>query len=290
MKNASTTSDVPEESDPADMESSDPSTVVTMKLPLSGSSSTIQRLKFTMTGRGTVPSRQNAPHPHSIFTDPSGKFLLSADLGADVIRIFSINTSTGMLTECPTAQAGAGDGPRHGAFWTAGGGDSALTMLYTINELSSSVTSWKVTYPASGGCMTLAKKQTISNYGPGKTAPQMTKAAEIRVKGNFVYASNRNDQTFGQQKDSLATYSISPATGDITFVELTNAQAFFPRTFEINKMGDMVAVGGQTSSNVAIIARNTTTGRLGSLIATLNVGTPGSVNQEDGLSAVIWNE
>jgi hypothetical protein len=51
-----------------------------------------------------------------------------------------------------------------------------------------------------------------------------------------------------------------------------------------------VAFGGQTSSTVAIVARNTTTGRLGPEIASLLVGTPGSAGNEDGLSAVIWDE
>ena len=54
------------------------------------------------------------------------------------------------------------------------------------------------------------------------------------------------------------------------------------------KAGDMVAFGGQTSSNVAIVARDTTTGKLGDLIANLQVGTPGTAGNEDGLSAVIW--
>jgi 6-phosphogluconolactonase (cycloisomerase 2 family) len=272
---------------------SDPSSIVTFKLPLSQGSQSQQRLKFTMTGRGTNPSRQNAPHPHSTFPDPTGKFLLSADLGADVVRIFSVNPTTGMLTECSTARAGAGDGPRHGSFWSSSADptDTSKVMLYTINELASSVTSWSATYPAGGsGCMTLTKKQTISNYGPGKAAPRDVKAAEIHVKGNFVYASNRNDKTFGQREDSIGTYSIDAATGDITFMELTSARAYFPRTFEFNKAGTLVAVAGQTSANVAIIERNVTTGKFGKLVATINVGQPGSVNQEDGMSHAIWNE
>lgn len=121
-------------------------------------------------------------------------------------------------------------------------------------------------------------------------APSGSKAAEVHVAGNFVYAVNRNDKSFGSTSDSAVTYSIDAATGAITFVEATSAQTYFPRTFAINKAGDMVAFGGQTSSTVAIVARNTTTGRLGNLITSLQVGNPGSVNNEDGLSAVIWDE
>ncbi|KAI8302350.1 hypothetical protein K4K61_007998 [Colletotrichum sp. SAR11_59] len=244
----------------------------------------LQSWTFAMAQPGTVPSRQDKPHPHSVFTDPTGKYLLSADLGADLIRIFSIN-GNGTLKECPSAQAGAGDGPRHGTFWT----QVNSSVLFTVNELSNSVTSWSVAHPASG-CLTLSRKQTLSTFPPGKAAPAGSKAAEVHVKDNFVYASNRYDRSYGSQEDSMATYSINPSTSEITFLEATSAFSYFPRTFAINKAGNLVAIGGQTSANVAVVERNSTTGKLGQLLATIKVGNPGTVNQEDGLSAVIWNE
>lgn len=245
-----------------------------------------------MSQAGPVASRQNAPHPHAIFKDPTGQFLLAPDLGADLIRIFSVDASSGKLTACPAATAGAGDGPRHGAFWAPTAGSTKGQMLYSVNELSNSVSAWTVKY-STNGCMSLTKTQTLSAFAPGKTptaGKQPIKAAEVRVAGNFLYASVRNDQSFGSQKDSLATYSIDASTGALTFVESTNANAWYPRTFSINKAGDLVAVGGQTSANVAIVARDATTGKLGSLLATLPVGSKGTDGGEDGLSAVVWAE
>lgn len=163
------------------------------------------------------------------------------------------------------------------------------TFLFTVNELSNSLTSWSITYPATG-CLILTKKQTLSTFPPGKDAPAGSKAAEVHVKDNFVYTSNRNDQSFGTQEDSITAYSIDPSTGLVTYLETTSAYSFFPRTFSINNAGTMVAIGGQTSANVAVVERNVTSGRLGKLLATLKVGNPGTVNQEDGLSAVIWND
>ncbi|KAK0368227.1 hypothetical protein CPAR01_12070 [Colletotrichum paranaense] len=262
----------------------DASTISTYGLPLGGTGQPLQKLTFNMSQSGPVPSRQDRPHPHSVFTDPSEKYLLSADLGADFIRVFSIGSS-GILTQCPSFSTGPGDGPRHGAFRTQGN----TTFLFTVNELSNSVTSWSVTYPATG-CLVLAKKQTLSTFPPGKAAPVGSKAAEVHIRDNFVYTSNRNDQSFGTQQDSITAYVIDPSTGLITYLETTSAYSFFPRTFAINNAGTMVAIGGQTSANVAVVERNATSGRLGKLLATLKVGNPGTVNQEDGLSAVIWNE
>lgn len=237
---------------------------------------------------GPVPDRQNKPHPHSAFTDPTGEYFLTADLGADLIRIFSINATSGELTSCANVETGPGEGPRHGAWWVPEDGSTDGTMLYIINELANSITVWEVGY--SDDCLSLENTQSVSTYPPDTPAPDDTKAAEVQVKGNMLYATNRNDESFGPEEDSVITYSIDPSSGALEFVESTSAYSFFPRTFEINKAGDMVAFGGQTSSTVAIVARNTTTGRLGDLIASVEVGSPGTVNDEDGLSDVIWLE
>lgn len=244
-----------------------------------------------MSQAGPVSSRQNAPHPHAIFKDPTGKFLLVPDLGADLIRIFSVDTSSGKLTACPAAQAGAGDGPRHGSWWAPTAGSTQGQMLYTINELSNSVSAWRVQYSTSG-CLSLTKTQTLSTFSSGKAPTagrQPIKAAEVHVAGNFLYASNRNDQTYGSQQDSLATYSIN-SSGALSFVENTKANGWYPRTFSINKAGDLVAIAGQTSANVAIVSRNPTTGKLGSLLTSIAVGSKGTDGGEDGLSAVVWAE
>jgi 6-phosphogluconolactonase (cycloisomerase 2 family) len=241
-----------------------------------------------MSAPGPNP-RQNAPHPHAAQVDPTGKFIIVPDLGADLIRIFSIDANTGNLTACAPAQTGAGDGPRHGAWWAPKSGSTDGQMLYTVNELGNSVTSWTVSYPQ-GACLALTKKQTLPSYKAGSVLADGSKAAEVHVKGNSVYVANRADQTFGKQQDSFATYQIDASSGEISWVEATNAHAWFPRTFQINKAGDLVAVGGQTSSNVAIIKRDPSTGKLGDLVTSIVVATPGREQQEDGLSAVIWVE
>lgn len=239
-----------------------------------------------MSGPGPIPSRQDKPHPHSVNLDPTGQFIVAPDLGADLLRVFVANSVTGDLTACPAAAAAPGDGPRHAAFWIS---PTGATKLFVVNELANSVSAWDVTSPPQG-CLEIIKTQVLSTYPAGQVAPTGSKPAEVHIAGNNMYVSNRNDQTFGPQQDSAATYNIDPATGNLTFVELTNTFTFFPRTFAINKAGDMVAWGGQTSSNVAVVARDTATGRLGPLIANLPVGTPGTFNQDDGLSSVVWNE
>lgn len=260
--------------------------MITYQLPLTQSSTPLDAFHYSMSSPGPVPDRQDQPHPHSTFTDPTSAFLLSADLGADLIRIFAISPS-GSLTECPPAAASPGSGPRHGAFWVDDG-DAATTVLYVVNELGNSVTSWDVSY-GDDDCLTLTENKIVSTYPEGTDPPPGSKAAEIRIRDNFVYASNRFDKTFGQTSDSIALFEIT-GPGEFSFVELADSGANFPRTFDINAAGDLVAVGGQTSSDVVILERNTTSGRLGPVLAKLQIGQLGSEQQEDGLSAVIWSE
>ncbi|TVY82706.1 putative 6-phosphogluconolactonase [Lachnellula suecica] len=278
-----------------------PSTLTTYALPLKAGpdppfTTPLQLVKFTIPAPGPN-ERQDVPHPHEALLDPTGKFLLVPDLGADAIHIFAIDAVTGNLTACPDAKTAPGDGPRHGEWWSPKGNttSSAGLKLYTVNELGNSVSSWTVSY---GACLTLNRTQTISTFAGGNIPPSTTfnnasfppKAAELRIIGNFLYAANRNDKSFGNQTDSLAMYTIDSRTGALSWVEATSAHAFYPRSFSVNKAGTLVAVGGQTSSSVAIIARDTVTGKLGALVAWAQVGGQGTYTNEDGLSSVIWVE
>lgn len=259
-----------------------PSTMTTYKLPLGGQA--LSTFKFPKQADGPDPRQKKGPNPHQVLLDPSGKFIIVPDLGSDLIHVFSIESSTGKLNRCGSSKTGAGDGPRHGAWYNS----TAGLRLYIVNELGSSVSTWSATY--SGGCIALSKLQSISALKAGTRAADPIKAAEIRVVGDFVYASNRADKAFGNNQDSIATYTINPASGQITLLEQANSYSFYPRTFSFNKAGTLAAIGGQTSSTVAVVERDPATGKLGKLVAKLQIGKVGQAGQEDGLSAVVWVE
>ncbi|CZR57484.1 uncharacterized protein PAC_07373 [Phialocephala subalpina] len=244
-----------------------PSTLTTYALPLKAGpdrpfTTPLQMETFYMAGPGPNERQHNGPHRTKLSLIPLGN-------------------SSSQLNACPDAQTAPGDGPRHGEFWSPKGNTTSPDglKLYTVNELGNSASSWSVTYGA--GCASLNKTQTISTFAAGKVP-----AATMQLP----LAANRNDKLFENETDSLATYSIDPTTGTVTWVEATSAHAFYPRSSSVNKAGAMVAVGGQTSSSVAIVARDTITGNLGSLIASLQIGAQGTYTNEDGLSSVVWVE
>ncbi len=54
----------------------------------------VQQEVFKLEKAGTVPDRQDKPYLHQAILDPTGKFLLSPDLGSDLVRIFSVQQDT----------------------------------------------------------------------------------------------------------------------------------------------------------------------------------------------------
>jgi 6-phosphogluconolactonase (cycloisomerase 2 family) len=236
-------------------------------------------MKLTQSAKGPN-SRQDVPHPHQTVVDPSGNFLLVPDLGADLIRICSINSSPGTLTSCGNFVEAGGTGPCHAAFW----GDKTL---FVANELANTVHRFSVAY--SGGCMTLTKEQSLNTIAGGKSAPSGTKVGEVHVHDNFLIVSNRRDLSFSPN-DSLATFFLDASTGVMTLTGVTSSGGTYPRTFQINKPGDLVVIGDQTTANVVVVKRDITTGLLGPQVASMRIGTVGQAESDNGLSAVLWDE
>ncbi|KAL2819690.1 Lactonase, 7-bladed beta-propeller-domain-containing protein [Aspergillus granulosus] len=269
------------------------SAISTYKLPLEDNADALQVFEFAMSEPGAVPDRQEAPHPHQALLDPTGAFVLVPDLGADLVRVFAIDKSNGELSTCPSLNYTAGGGPRHGVFWTAedapkirGRAPGAPhTVLYIAGELNGEVEAFAVSYPT-GGC--LGFRQIDVDVPYPETVPEGASLGEIRLAGNNVYVSVRLDAAFDGD-DSLANLRRTQE-GKLEFEEITSSYGVLPRTFAINKAGDLVAIGNQLSSNVAIVTRDPETGALGEVVADLLVGVPGEPNTLEGLSSIIWDE
>jgi len=140
----------------------------------------LQQQNYTLSAPGTVPERQDAPHLHDAVLDPTKQFILVPDLGADLLRVFKVDGSAASASAVTSVKAVAGSGPRHAAF--AKSGDK--TFLYTVNELSNSITGYSVVYKADGA-PEFTSLFTIPTHGPGGTVPAGTKSAEIEVSVGF---------------------------------------------------------------------------------------------------------
>ncbi|KAL2812412.1 Lactonase, 7-bladed beta-propeller-domain-containing protein [Aspergillus granulosus] len=252
--------------------------------PVSGNFNHSQSFTFAMSAPGPNPERQDAPHPHGVIVDPSGRFVLVPDLGADLVRIFHISPTTGQLEEQQPLAVAPGSGPRHAVFWAPN--QASLAQLksvrfFLVTELENYLRGYDVTY--SNGEILFSEFYKGSTYG-GSTPPTGSKAAEIAISpaNDRLVISNRNDNTFGPGNDSMAIFSLFgrrqvPA---VSFFGLYPSFGSFPRQFDISSEEDLVAIAQQNSHKVVIAKWDTRKDTLSSLL----------VEQElDGeIPAVVW--
>jgi 6-phosphogluconolactonase (cycloisomerase 2 family) len=229
---------------------------------------------------------QLTPHPHQTILDPTGQYIVTPDLGGDLLRVFcwASNTGDDILEEHAPFKMNSSSGPRHAAFWKPDPSSNSTdnTYLFVVTELASSLTTYKVSYPSGGG-LNFTEINTQNTFG-GSQTPDGATAAEIQISpdNRYVVVSNRNDSSFTldtysgsstetELSDSLATYAIDNK-GGLTFKQLWPAGGLFPRQFSINKTGDMVAVGLQNSCRVVVLARDVEQGILGQPLAAISLG------------------
>ena len=107
-------------------------------------------------------SGHDRTHAHMIQADPSGRFVLHADLGLDKIFVWKFDEQRGVLTpnDPPAVSLPPGDGPRHFHFHPNG------RWFYSIQEEGSTIVLFD--YDAATGRLTA--RQTISTLPPGLPA------------------------------------------------------------------------------------------------------------------------
>jgi 6-phosphogluconolactonase len=197
-------------------------------------------------GSGPNKSRQEAPHPHSAFVDPTNRFVMVPDLGTDQIVIYKFDPGTGELQAHGHGKTPAGAGPRHMKFHPNG------RFAYVVNELTLSVTAFD--YDAQKG--TLTALQTISTL-PDNQREVMSSCSEIRIhpSGKFLYAANRGH-------DSIAAFAIDQDTGRLTSIDREAIRGSHPRNFNVDPTGKWLLVAGRDSNTVSVFKIGDPTGGL----------------------------
>ncbi|MCB0634857.1 MAG: lactonase family protein, partial [Lewinella sp.] len=199
----------------------------------------LQEASYVHYLEGSGPSpRQQSSHPHSITLDPDGRFAYVADLGTDKIMIFIINLENGILepANTPFAQLAPGAGPRHLAFHPNG------QLLYAINELNSSITSFR--YDRADGH--LQALQTVSTLPMDFNGDNTCADIHLTSDGRFLYGSNRGH-------NSIAIFFVDPGTGALEPMGHQSTGGEVPRSFAIDPFGGILYVANQNSDNIVYL-------------------------------------
>jgi 6-phosphogluconolactonase len=193
--------------------------------------------------------------------DPSNRFALACDLGADQVMIYRLDAAKGTLAPHAPAFASVspGAGARHSAFSPDG------KSVYVINELTCTLTAFA--WDATAG--TLTARETVPLLPSGVTLDASMTAAEVVMhpNGRFVYGSVRGH-------DSLSVFAVEAKTGKLTFVENVPSGGKVPRCFGIDPTGRWLLCANQKSDSVSIFAINPATGRLTATGQPVPVGAP----------------
>ena len=224
---------------------------------------------------GTVGARRatNAPpgsfavsghdrtHAHMIQADPSGRFVLHADLGLDRIFVWRFDDRRGVLTpnDPPSVSLPPGDGPRHFHFHPNG------RWLYSIQEEASTVVQFD--YDSTSGRLT--SRQTISTLPPGFAGSNFCSEILVSGDGKFVYAGNR-------LHDSIAIFSVG-GDGRLTYVGEEWTRGDYPRSFAFDPSGRFLYCCNQRADAVSVFRVDRATRGLSFTGHYAGVGNPSSI-------------
>jgi 6-phosphogluconolactonase len=198
------------------------------------------------TGKGPNAERQEAAHAHCIVADPSNRFALSADLGADRVFVYRLDVAGKSLrhVEGGDAVMRPGAGPRHMAF------HPKLPLVFVSDELDSTVATLR--FDAERGALSpLDAHSTLPDKWTGTNYP-----ADIHIapSGRTLYVSNRGH-------NSLAVFSVS-GSGALALEQVVSTGGDWPRNLTLDPTGKWVLVANQKSGSIVVFSRDQENGRL----------------------------
>ncbi|MBE2212541.1 MAG: lactonase family protein [Opitutaceae bacterium] len=216
--------------------------------------------RVAIPGSSVNKDRQEASHAHCFVTDPSNRFALGVDLGADRIYVHRFDAATGALAPHEPASFAAkpGAGPRHLRFHPDG------KFAYVVNELDCTVS--VCTWDAERGVLT--ETQRLSSLPTGFSSANTSAELVVHPSGRTLYVTNRG-------LDAITTFAIDPATGTLTALDQVPSRGGKPRNLVIHPEGRWLLCANQDGDSIAIFAIDAATGRLtphGEPVAAKNPG------------------
>jgi 6-phosphogluconolactonase len=223
-------------------------------------------LQALVQATGSGPNRRQASaHEHGVAVDPSGRYALVADLGADRVFVYGFERATHTLRADDSSNshayiAPAGSGPRHLVFGADG------RFVYLISELSAEISTLR--WDAAQGGLTLVQSLPISS----EAFAGVKSGAEIAVSrdGRFVYAEDRAENT-------LLVYQVNPESGALSLLQRISSGGERPWGFAIHVSEKWMLVANQRSGRINVFSIDPASGLLSDSGQSADVATPVSI-------------
>jgi 6-phosphogluconolactonase (cycloisomerase 2 family) len=184
-------------------------------------------------GEGPDKERQSGPHPHMVLPDPSGRWVVSTDLGTDSVRVCELDAATGELEIERELGLRSGAGPRHLTFHP--GGDRA----YVVNELKPVVTVCR--WDAEVGRLRPVAEVTV--LPPGAEGPNYPSELVVSADGRFAWVANRGH-------NSIAVLSVDESGDRLELLETVGCGGDWPRHLTLDPSGRRLYAANERSGDV----------------------------------------
>ncbi|MFG3255115.1 lactonase family protein [Streptomyces sp. NPDC048172] len=202
---------------------------------------------YTHTHKGSGPNaeRQESPHAHAVVPDPSGRWLLSVDLGTDSVWTYDLRDAAAGPRPCGETALRPGSGPRHLAFRPG-----APHRAYVVNELDSTVTTCR--WDAEAGVLEpRGETRTLPLDAPGEG--NFPSGLALSPDGRFAWAANRGD-------DSVAVLALEDGEGLPEFVTTVPCGGHWPRDLAVHPSGRWIYAANERSGDVTWFTVDPATG------------------------------
>ncbi|KAM0354794.1 hypothetical protein ACHAPU_000617 [Fusarium lateritium] len=249
----------------------------------------LQQVATNISQTGPIADRQEASHLHHVIVDPTGKYVVTPDLGGDLCQVWSFNKKTiSPIAKAGVLKAPVGAGPRHGFFKVMKNRD---TFFFFNGELDQKIYSYRVKYEKTGLSFTKAFEIASLNAAfPPNTAP----ISEIAMSPDkrFLVVTNREKsfdtsiQAKSGPSDTLTTFLINE-DGTLKPVQAAPSGGYLPRHFSFNKAGDKIAVGHRVNKTVVIWKRDVESGKI---VPENQGGKLAQVTLTGGVMSTLWDE
>ncbi|WP_030901869.1 lactonase family protein [Streptomyces sp. NRRL F-5126] len=186
-------------------------------------------------GSGPVAGRQEGPHAHQVLPDPSGRWVLSVDLGTDSVRVGRLDAATGELAPHSETVLTRGRGPRHLAFHPDG------RHAYVVHELHPSLTVCR--WDADAGTLEALGEALLLPAAGIAAAQSAASAVVVDREGHFVWVANRGH-------DSISVLALDPSAENAELVTTVPCGGHWPRDLALDPAGRRLYAANERSGDV----------------------------------------
>jgi 6-phosphogluconolactonase (cycloisomerase 2 family) len=202
--------------------------------------------------------RQASSHVHSTVPTPDGKYVVTSDLGADKMLVFSYDGSRGQPLQpapTPAVQLSAGSGPRHLLF--SQDGKHAWLTLEMVAQVA--------VFDYHDGVFKQTQLVDLKN----KDAQQKVGGGGLHASpdGKFLYVANRGEA------NQLLVFAID-SKGQLKEVQRRSVEGLEPREFSFDPSGHFMLIANQKSNQIITVKVDPKTGLLGDTVQKVDFDSP----------------